>query len=689
MVAITKEVGHGNISLTPWSAFVDVSEDVPELRWPTSINYYDKMRNDAQIASLLLAYFLPIRRYQWYIDPNGARDEVVELVARDLNLPIEGEDEQPQGRRRDRFSHDRHLFHALLAKVYGSMYFEQVYRYYDGDTRAHLRKLAPRMPATISEISAEKDGGLEYIRQWPPGWSTGALTLGDLQSPVIKVDRLVAYVSDQEGGNWYGRSMLRACFRPWLLKDRLLRVDAINHERNGAGVPIAYAPVGASQAQMVELARLAQSYKAGESSGGALPAGADLKFKGVEGSIPDTLASIRYHDEELAARFLAQFTKLGTTQTGSRAVGDTLSELFYLGQTSVAKEYQDTTNEHVIEDLVDINWGIDENAPLLKFSTDADKHMAIADLCMAIDKGAVTADSDLEDYVRAEYNLPERSEDAPIKVLEPEPAAEVVPVAASQRVEAATRREPFEHESHVNFDELEAIFNDAVQTLVAEWKVQVKPVQVAELVAAIEAASGDLSALAGVQATPAGQAVLSAALVDMAERSARVAAGEAAAQGFTLGVPTREALEGALASRVEALDMLMARSISEAAGRKALNEAGGALTSSEIASHVRDHLDSLTDAYLNDQLGGALMQAQNSARRMVFQEAQGGRVMSSELLDPATCAACASVDGHEYESMDDAERDYPSGGFRSCLGGPRCRGTLILVSDAEQAPAVF
>ena len=52
------------------------------------------MRTDAQIASRLPAVALPIRRYGRYIR-NGARDEVVELVASDLNLPIEGQAPKP------------------------------------------------------------------------------------------------------------------------------------------------------------------------------------------------------------------------------------------------------------------------------------------------------------------------------------------------------------------------------------------------------------------------------------------------------------------------------------------------------------------------------------------------------------------------------------------------------------------
>jgi hypothetical protein len=110
--ALEQEIGHGNTGLIPWSAFADVTEAVPELAWPSSITTYSAMRTDALIASLLLAFTLPIRRYGWYIDPNGARDQVVEDVANDSNLPIEGQDSKPTGRRRDRFSHDRHCFSA-------------------------------------------------------------------------------------------------------------------------------------------------------------------------------------------------------------------------------------------------------------------------------------------------------------------------------------------------------------------------------------------------------------------------------------------------------------------------------------------------------------------------------------------------------------------------------------------------
>jgi hypothetical protein len=117
---LDQEIGHGITGLIPWSAFSDVSEPVAELAWPNSIATYSSMRTDAQIASLFLAFTLPISRYDWCIDPNGARDEAVDHVANDLDLPVEGQQPKPTGRRRDRFSHDWHLFAALNMIVWAA-----------------------------------------------------------------------------------------------------------------------------------------------------------------------------------------------------------------------------------------------------------------------------------------------------------------------------------------------------------------------------------------------------------------------------------------------------------------------------------------------------------------------------------------------------------------------------------------
>lgn len=57
-------------------------------------------------------------------------------------------------------------------------------------------------------------------------------------------------------------------------------------------------------------------------------------------------------------------------------------------------------------------------------------------------------------------------------------------------------------------------------------------------------------------------------------------------------------------------------------------------------------------------------------------------IYASELLDRNTCAPCAGIDG-EPLTREQADELYPSGGYVECLGGDRCRGTIVVVDAGE------
>lgn len=408
----TNELGivDNYISALPgWTAWAPQDgEYVKEFLWPESNRTVTRMRNDAQIDSLYTACTWPIMRFRWQINPNGAKDSIVKKISEDLGVPIRGLKDQTTHRRKGRFQHREHLRHALLALLHGHMYFEQVGQIRNGMWR--LRKLAPRMPSTLVEIAVAADGALDHITQMNSLNSNigGTLGRGLGGMNVIPVERLVAYPWSREGANWYGRSVLRPCFADWVAKDRLMRIDVLRHERNGMGVPTIEANPKATTAQMTRYNELAQSYKVGEASGGALPNGARLRLVGVEGSVSDALASIKYHDEAMARSFLAMFVQLGQTKTGSRSLGEQFIDFFTESQKFIAEWYMDTTNEHVIEDWVDWNFGEDEPAPLLEFDPDTDENLATADLMLAIEQGLVRVDNDLEDFFREHHKLPKR-----------------------------------------------------------------------------------------------------------------------------------------------------------------------------------------------------------------------------------------------------------------------------------------
>jgi hypothetical protein len=248
MAAVEKppkgELGHAFVNAVPsWaflsganfgrttSVFIDDRETVDELRWPISVrDTFPRMATDSQLKALDRGTVLPITRYAWGIDANGADPKLVAAACADYNLPLiddavaertTGRPAKPVGRARNRLSFSRHQTEVLKTIRNGHGFFEHVGAVGD-DLKWHPRKLAELPPRTLEQIFVAEDGGLVGVKQ------TG------IDSEALGVNRLVAYVWDPaDRGDWVGTSMYRACYREWLIKDRLLRVDARNHEKGG------------------------------------------------------------------------------------------------------------------------------------------------------------------------------------------------------------------------------------------------------------------------------------------------------------------------------------------------------------------------------------------------------------------------------------------------------------------------
>lgn len=685
----TTEQGSARGHLTPgalagvprWQSFIDDTEHVPDLQWPASVSIYDRMRSDAQIACLYAGLVQPIRAYDYALDPQDADPALVELLAEDLQLGIEGAPARAGRLDSGRISFQDHLRHALLALAYGHYYFEQVGTIEEG--RFRYRKLAPRVPSSLTGIEATPQGSLEAINQ------------GMVR---ITADRLVGYVWDQEAGSWTGRSLFRPLYRSWLVKDRLIRVDAIKHERGGMGLPTIEAHEDATPAELDELERMATSLRAGEISGGVTPYGAKLRLVGTEGSIPDTLGSIRYHDESMARALLMMFVQLGQTQTGSRALGDTFVDYVGQSQQAIASWFAGVFTEHVIQDWFDWNAGPDSPTPKLVFHPPADERTSTADLVQLINAGAVTVDPDLEDALRSRTGLPPKPEGAPTLPAPAAPApAPGAPAVASgsgmspSRIRAARARTfrrnltPQEVAATTDFQIIAARLEDRTTTLVRAWG-GIRDQQVNELHAQIMDANGDLTALAKIEPAVQGSDLILREQTKQATAAFNDTRAELARQGAKLPAATVDDVIAGLAPRAEATAQIMATDLGQAASRAAIRLAGPQTSAQDLADQVVAYIEGLTDRYPQDMLGAALMAAENSARFAVMQDAPPAHYYASELLDDATCGPCEDIDGTEYDSLEEAEADYPTGGYLDCEGGVRCRGTIVAVMDEQNDP---
>jgi hypothetical protein len=429
--APVRERGYANPNPGQWWADLQ-HERTPELRWPQCLEVYEAMVDqDGMVDSTLSALVTPILRAGWRIDGTGCRPEVTAHVAGDLGLPIVGQGtEAPRGRTRGRFSWTEHLAIAVPDHLqFGHAPFEQVYHPPGPDGLYHLRKLGYRPPRSIAAWNIARDGGLISIQQHPPGYASPGVggwvsyAPGNSAGNTLPVSRLVVYVHRKKGSNWTGRPVLRPAYKNWLLKDRFLRLLAQVAERNGMGLPVYTAPDN-TQGQIDAGEEIAAAARAGDDSGISLPHDAKFTLQGVTGTLPDLLANIRYQDEQIARSMLANVLNLGQARgTGSWALGVTLNDVLSLAIDAIAENIRDTGTSHIVEDIVDLNYGPDEPAPRLVYDEIGSKTDGIIGaVAQLVTAGVLKPDEDLETFIRTTIGLPPRGGD-PIPT-DPEPIEE-------------------------------------------------------------------------------------------------------------------------------------------------------------------------------------------------------------------------------------------------------------------------
>lgn len=404
--AATTELGQAGVAGP--AGYADRLERTRELIYPASLAVYDQMRrSDAGIRANLRAMKLPILATDWrvvggsltaaaadardpfpaaaalpgapglpdgsafaYTRPRGGavRPEVCEFVTAELGLTRDDD-----GRVRSRpggVVWSQFLSELLAHLDFGHYPFEQVYAAGAPDTPglvisdglaivAHLRKLAPRPPLSLASIDVASDGGLEGIHQYVTDPRTSIT-----RSVPIPVDRLVMFTNEREAANWHGLSVLRSAYKHWMIKDTLIRLSAIAVDRTGMGLPVATYDENVPGSRAAAL-KVATSARVGEDSGLALPSHVALQLLGVTGSTVDPLPLIRYHEQAASKAVLAMFLDLGH-DAGARSLGDTFLDYFLLGVGAVVRHIEDTVTDHVVRDLVRLNFGENEPWPVLR-----------------------------------------------------------------------------------------------------------------------------------------------------------------------------------------------------------------------------------------------------------------------------------------------------------------------------------
>ena len=261
------------------------------------------------------------------------------------------------------------------------------------------------------------------------------------------------------------------------------------------------------------------------------------------------------------------------------------------------------------------------------------------------------------------------------------------------------RRQPTELElaSRVDFADMNDAWHRAVDDTVEQWAA-IQAVQREQITAAVEAAvdDGDIDRLTTTTVSTTDAAnLLFGRMQAFALAAGEAQRREAEAQG--VDVPewslddealTAAAVRDRLRQVATTTARLLGLGLVQSAVRRAVQLFGSG-TGEQVAAQVDEHLASLSGAAVEEQVGAAMTAAQNEGRMAVLAVAPPAEYVASEALDRNSCSPCRQIDGTRYTTLPDARAAYPTGGYTGCLGGPRCRGTLVTVwpRDGEEAAA--
>lgn len=370
----------------------------PQLQGIQAMRIYDEMRKgDATVSAALRACTLPIRRAEWFVKPVNDTPEAIEqaeFVEHAIFDWIDG------------MTWDDILRQALLMTAFGVMLFEKVYgtKDFNGKTYVTLKKLAPRLPKSILMWELV-DGtfGIQQIRQ------DGVLAQ-------IPGSKLLIFVNDREGDNWWGTAMIRSAYKHWYHKDNYYKIDGVAAERQGLGIPKITMPQGYTANDEKKAEQVLSNLRANEQAWLILPPGYEAEFMDMGAkSVRDLTPAIEHHDMKILQSVLAQFLQLGASKSGSgsRALSQDHSDLFLKSIESIADTVQSVFNRDLIHELVDLNFDGVEDYPVLNYSgiTKADVAGMGTALSQLTTSGFLNPTDDDQQYVRALLGLPARTQE--------------------------------------------------------------------------------------------------------------------------------------------------------------------------------------------------------------------------------------------------------------------------------------
>lgn len=588
-----------------------------------------------------------------------------------------------------------------------------------------VSKLAERLPSSV-----HPNGWIEEEKFGPDGESYGydLKTIRQLgprgphfETIDLPADKVLLNTWNRNGNNYLGYSAFRAVYYPCKIRRELARIIAISHVRESCGIPICFAEADAidmtdDQRESMETFMLNVVYH--ENANLILPRGWKMDWLFSKGA---DKASVLNAFNMLGLMILeqvgAQQLYLGTSDTGSRAVGSThaaQADVFTNGLlghvASMLNGVGDRPYTGLVRKLIDNNWGAPLSGlyPKLKLTAKKAKlnvKERFEAMKLAKDAGLLTVTTEDENEARAELGLSPIDElDREAKKTEEQEAKkELMPPAMlpngqpdpkapngkpedpKAKLSAVSdgslgfvpRRTLRPSEVHLDltginegFDRARQRFADGMRPLAAELLMKALP--------------GIKSAMADGDATDVGDVELDMSRVDAFVGSyleAQLRSGYSNVKGEMkrAGVSplTKLAKKKDPKAVLEPMRKHVVKKIKNRLSSDLEKEAIDALRSGGSAeSVVSSTLEYQTAAGAFSTDAGLITTKAFSMGREEFAEEHADQIESCELsavLDKDTCGPCEQLDGTEFEFGSDTDEELTPPLSSKCNGGDNCR----------------
>lgn len=376
---------------TRWRQVLGGSEYNPELRGRSGLRNFERMRkSDGTVAQALKIAKTPVLQAEWWVDPYDPDDPVAVQQAEFIhNALFEWQS----------IGWTQWLTEALTMLDFGYSFFEKVFTYHNWQNRRMViwRKFAPRNVGDVEEWLFDDHGGPSGVRM-----------IGDDGVPnvTIPIEKLLIFSYRREGGNVEGVSALREMYKHWYYKENLYKIDAIQKERHGIGIPVIKLPPNFSQRDKSLADELGRNLRTNEWAHITLPPFWEVEFAEVRGQSVDVMSSIQHHDAKILATVMGMFG----IET-DKADAEVQMDLYMKFSRHIADVIREVINKYAIPELIAFNWMNYEGLPQLRvrhIGQVADLRTMSFTIRNLIGAKALVPDDKLEDYLRYVNDLPRR-----------------------------------------------------------------------------------------------------------------------------------------------------------------------------------------------------------------------------------------------------------------------------------------